>query len=333
MAGIKGTKQKKDLDTDQLKFVFEKLVKITHGGKTKPCLLKKDLDEILSILNITKEALQRRWNVSQNSFGKIIFCHTWGERMNDSLPTKCYLFYACEFCKEECILLRCKFLARKVKSFKSCGTCHARNVSGLPEQKLINSEAQKIAQNRPETLKKMSDSIKKAWQRDYTARCNSIRESYRNNPSYREKVRIASLKRWNNEEYRKKVENSAAYCWGYYTGIFYQSLCELAFILWCEDKGAEVRRYDCDVIKYIDELGVARNYIPDFIMDSKIIVEVKSSLEREKYLGRLERVLRKSTAALELCKSNGYSYRTVEIRKDLPHLYYRKARKIHHGKT
>lgn len=333
MAGIKGAKQKKDLDTDQLKLIFEKLVKITRGGKTKLCLLKKDLDEILPILNITKEALQRRWNVSQNSFGKIIFCHTWEERMNNSLSTKCYLFYACEFCKEECILRRDKFFARKVKSFKSCGACHARNVSGLPEQRLINSEAQKIAQNRPETLKKMSDSIKKAWQRDYARRCNSIKESYRNNPSHREKISIASLKIWNNEEYRKKVEKSAAYCWGHYTGIFYQSLCELAFILWCEDKGVEVRRYDGDAIKYIDEFDATRNYIPDFIMDSKVIVEVKSSLEREKHLGRLENTLRKLTAASELCKSNGYSYRIVEIRRDLPPFYYGRARKIYHGKT
>lgn len=332
MAGIKGTKQKKDLDAEQLKLVFEKLLKITHGGKTKLCLLKKDLDEILPILNMTKEALQRRWKVSQSSFGQIIFCHAWEERLEDSLSMKCYLFYTCEFCREECILLRRKFLARKVKSFKSCGECHAKNVSGLSEQKLINSEAQKIAQNRPETLKKMSESITKVWQRDYTDRCNSIRESYRNNPAHRENVRIAALRMWNKEEYRKKVENSAAYCWGYHTGIFYQSLCELAFILWCEDRDVEVRRYDGKAIKYVDEVGVTRNYTPDFIMDSKVIVEVKSSLDREKYLGRLESVLRKSAATSELCKSKGFSYRIVEVR-DLPSLYYRKAGKIHHGKT
>jgi hypothetical protein len=43
-------------------------------------------------------------------------------------------------------------------------------------------------------------------------------------------------------------------------------------------------------------------------------------------------VLRKSAATSELCKSKGFSYRIVEVR-DLPSLYYRKAGKIHHGKT
>ena len=332
MAGIKGTKQKKSLTEDQVALIFEKLLRISCGKKIKLCLLKKDLDEILSVLNMTKEALQRRWSVSQSSFGQINFCYDWEERLDNSLSTKCYLFYTCEFCKEECILMRRKFLARKVKSFKSCGSCHARNVSGLPEQKLINSEAQKIAQNRPETIKKMSDSIIKAWQRDYTERCDSIRKSYNNNPAHRENIRIASLRMWSNEEYRKKVEKSQAYCWGYHKDIFYQSLCELAFVLWCEDRNIEVRRYDGEPIRYVDAAGINRHYIPDFIMRSNTIVEVKSSLDREKSLGRLESVLRKSAATSELCKSNGWCYRIVEIR-DLPSFYYRKAGKIHHGKT
>lgn len=74
-----------------------------------------------------------------------------------------------------------------------------------------------------------------------------------------------------------------------------------------------------------------RSYIPDFIIDSKTIIEVKSSLEREKCLGKLESVLRKAEAASELCKLKGFGYRIVEIR-DLPSSYYRKAAKIHHGK-
>jgi|GEM_PF-5696406 len=332
MAGIKGAKQKKSFNEDEINLISKKLLSIKHGSKTKFCLLKNNLHEILCVLNISKEALQRRWNVSKHSLKEIIFCYGWEDRLSDGLGTKCYLFYICEFCGKECILLRKKFLNRKIKSFRSCGDCHAKNVSKLPEQKLINSEAQKISQNRPETLKKMSDSITRVWQRDYADRCNSIKESYNNNPSHRENLRIASLKNWNNEEYRKKVEKSNAYCWGYYSGIFYQSLCELAFILWCEDKALEVRRYDKDPISYVDEAGVTRNYVPDFIMDSKVIVEVKSSLEREKDIGRLECVLRKSAAASELCKLNGFKYRMVEI-KDLPSSYYRKAGKIHHDKA
>jgi hypothetical protein len=75
-----------------------------------------------------------------------------------------------------------------------------------------------------------------------------------------------------------------------------------------------------------------RNYTPDFIIDSKTIIEVKSSLNREKHLGRLGYVLRKAEAASELCKLNGFGYRIVEI-KDLPSSYYRRAGKIHHGKA
>lgn len=43
---------------------------------------------------------------------------------------------------------------------------------------------------------------------------------------------------------------------------------------------------------------------PDFIIDEKTIVEVKSSLDREKHLGRLECVLRKANAASAFCKLN-----------------------------
>lgn len=332
MAGVKGAKQKKSLDENEFKLVSEKVFKVKSGSQTKVCLMKNDLDDIISTLKISKESLQRRWKLSQDFSNKIIFCYEWEDRLNDSLPAKSYLFYICEFCWSESILLRRKFLDRKVKDFKSCGMCHAKNVSKLPQQKLINSEAQKIAQNKPETLKKMSVSVSKAWQRDYEDRCNSIRESYKNNPSHRENVRIASLRNWSKEDYRKKVEKSNAYCWGYYTDIFYQSLCELAFILWCKDRNIEIKRYDGNSISYSDEHDVSRNYIPDFIIDSKTIVEVKSSLDREKQLGRLRCVLRKAEAASELCKLNGFGYRIVEI-KDLPSSYYRKAGKIHHGKT
>lgn len=330
--GIKGAKQKRRLDENELKLIQEKSVEVKHGNQPKICLLTNDLEEIIATLKISKESLQRRWRVSQNFSKQIIFCYEWKDRFDDSLPNKCYLFYVCDFCNKETILLRRKFLYRKIKTLKSCGGCHAKHVSSLPEQISINREAQKIAQNKPETLKKMSNSIKKAWERDYKERCKSIKKSYENNPSHRENIKLASLRNWSSEEYRKKVEKSNAYCWGYYSDIFYQSLCELAFILWCEDRNIEIKRYDGNSIKYVDEKDVSRNYIPDFVIDSKTIVEVKSSLNREKSLGRLGCVLRKAEAASELCKLNGFGYRIVEI-KDLPSSYYRKAGKIHHGKA
>lgn len=332
MAGIVGSKQKKVLDEDQLKILNEKLFKVEHGKLIKLCILKSDLDHLLSIFSISNEAFQRRWRISGGEQKRIITCYGWEDRLNESLSTKSFLFYECEFCKRDCLLQRAKFVKRKVKSFKSCGLCHARFVAGLPDQKLINSLAQKIAQNKSETLQKMSSSLKKVWERDYEQRCNSIRESYVTNPSHRENVRNASLKNWRSEEYRKKVEKSNAYCWGYYSGIFYQSLCELAFILWCEDQNIEVKRYDKEHIEYLYE-GVIRSYIPDFIIDSKTIVEVKSSLDRENHTGKLEQVLLKARAASELCKMVGVGYRIVETSKDIPSKFYRKAGKIHHGKT
>ncbi len=333
MAGIKGAKQKKCLTETEYQFLLEKLLKIKNGNQIKFCLTKNDLNDFVSAFGFSAKSLQKRWKISQDFSKKIFFCYPWEDRFDDSLPIKCHLLYVCEFCNNQSILLRKKFLDRKIKLFKSCGRCHAKNVCALPEQKIINSKAQKIAQNKPETLEKMSIASKKAWERDYENRCNSIQKSYDENPFHRQNVRLASIKNWSSEEYRKKTEKSNAYCWGYYSDIFYQSLCELAFIIWCEEKSIKIKRYDDDPINYVDEINIKRNYIPDFIIDLQTIVEVKSSLDRENYLGRLKKILLKSEAASEFCKLKGFGYRIVEVKKDLHSSYYRKARKIHYGKA
>jgi len=334
MSGIKGAKQKQTLSIQQISMIKEYSLEIKEAQRSrKLCLSYQDLEKLEKLFNLSFEAIQRRWSVSQPNASKLVVCYPWDFRFNEKIPFKSFIYYECEFCLEKSIIKRKKLLNRKIKNFRSCGDCHARRVAGLPEQRKINSSAQLIAQNNPETRDKMSKSIKTAWKRDYEKRCISIRDSYDKNPEYKEKIRNASLRNWEKEEYRKKIEKSNAYCWGNYSGIFYQSLCELAFILWCVDQKIDIRRYDMKHIDYTDSSGNTRTYIPDFIINSKTIIEVKSSLEREKNLGRLEQVSLKALAASELCKSTGYGYRIVEIRKDVPSSFYRKAGKIHHGEN
>lgn len=83
MAGVKGAKQKRHLNKNELNFIVEKLLKIKCGNKIKFCLMENDLAEITSSLKISKESLQRRWKISQDFSNKIIFCHGWEDRFKN----------------------------------------------------------------------------------------------------------------------------------------------------------------------------------------------------------------------------------------------------------
>lgn len=69
---------------------------------------------------------------------------------------------------------------------------------------------------------------------------------------------------------------------------------------------AENKKY---AIKYKDIEGKDRTYRADFVLDKKIIVEIKP----KKLMGTSSNILKKESAE-KYCKENGFKYRMVDIK-------------------
>ncbi len=61
-------------------------------------------------------------------------------------------------------------------------------------------------------------------------------------------------------------------------------------------------------IKYIDKNGHERSYCPDFLIDDKIIIEIKP-----KKLQDLDEVVRKENAAILFCQTRSLTYMKTDI--------------------
>lgn len=325
MPCAKGTKPLTKLTVEQIEVLNSKLFKCNNTN----LIWAKDIEEIYKRFSINHLKFVRRATVSGISF-KI--CYPYSAIEEEKLKTKDLICFNCKICNllyfdEKLGILNRGSVSEISEVKETCGRCHRKLRRNLTESKLKNSLAQRVAQNRRETKEKMSASIKKAWARDYDRRVEAVRKSYRENKEHAENLRRASLRLWQNEEYANKIfETCNVYNSGYYNDIFYQSISELAFLLWCDEKSKKISRF-CGSIKY-DYAGVTRSYRPDFIVDDNTVVEVKHSLSREEDLGRIEQILAKQEACINYAKQNGYFYRLVEVKKDM-NSHYKKARKLH----
>ncbi|RMD46888.1 MAG: hypothetical protein D6834_01785 [Aquificota bacterium] len=94
---------------------------------------------------------------------------------------------------------------------------------------------------------------------------------------------------------------------GYYDGIYFRSLYEYFWIREQKQNGVNFISNDVSknkfqnkiVIPYIDENGNKRNYIPDFIVEETIIVEIKN-----KYSQQTENSKRKFEAAKKFVRNS-----------------------------
>jgi len=87
---------------------------------------------------------------------------------------------------------------------------------------------------------------------------------------------------------------------GYYKNEWYDSSYELKRMKQLDDLGIKWTKKHGIVIKYIDEAGKERNYIPDFLIDNYQIEEVKGWLKENDIL--------KAEYAINYCKMNNYNY-------------------------
>jgi hypothetical protein len=321
MAGKFGAKQSKCLDESSIIALQEKLFEV-RGHKF---LWSHDLEKLCSELQVSRISYMRRAVASGMRFG-VGFPLA---RVHDhELPGKATIIFDCTSCSSSYFENKHDLLERG--DIDICGSCLRRKKCRSPERRASNSRAQFIAQNRPEVKEKMSAALKATWVRDYDSRCESMKKSYANNPSHRENVSKSSLRNWQRDEYARKIELKSRSKWGHYKGIFYQSLCELAFLLWCEDNDKTVRRFVGSIPYEFD--GKIRSYRPDFVVDEKLVIEVKHSMEHEADLGRVKIVEAKYHSLKEYCERNGLFARLVEVSKDI-RAHYKRSREVHDGKA
>ena len=117
----------------------------------------------------------------------------------------------------------------------------------------------------------------------------------------------------NNSMYGKPAPVGSGNGWsGWYKGWYFRSLRGLSYMICViEKKGykwesAENKKY---YIKYINFDGREKTYIPDFIINDKILVEIKPKKLMDTPTNSL-----KKKAAIEFCLKNGLEYRMVDMR-------------------
>jgi hypothetical protein len=224
MAGVKGVTQKKRLTSEQINELREFSI-----------FTEDSLSAFLTKNSLSFKAFKRRATASGL---RIPFGYSYAEYQNrpelQSPFNKNNIRIDCP-CGKVYITALFGFHNRKHKS-PVCDDCYRKTYAYDDEWRANNSKAQKIAQNRPETLAKQVNSQKLRYQQ------SGLLDRYR----------AIGKKLWEDPEYRKKViANSSISKAGTYHGLSYQSSIELAFIIWCETNGKQVINYSGDGIHYV----------------------------------------------------------------------------------
>jgi hypothetical protein len=140
---------------------------------------------------------------------------------------------------------------------------------------------QKIAQHRPETLAKHRENSKAMWVNNRERLLESHRKTV-TSQAYRDNMSRVMRDKWaSNSEYRDKVIGKGFYKHvGNFKSIRYDSKLELAFLIkhFEENTNTKIARFESEnkPIQYFDpECNRIRDYYPDFIINSNLIVEIK----------------------------------------------------------
>lgn len=129
---------------------------------------------------------------------------------------------------------------------------------------------------------------------------------------------IETKKKWsanasgeNNPMFGKPTPQGSGNGWkGWYDGWFFRSLLELSYMINVIKKEkhdwqtAEVKSLS---ISYIDPNGTTRTYRADFLVDNKILVEVKPTKLKSSRI-----VMAKEAAATAFCEARGWTYCLVD---------------------
>lgn len=310
------TKQIKVLTPEQIDYI-KVLLK-----QNKVSIITQDiLSKVQNKYDLNRLQIKRRATAA--GF-KIDIGYEWKE-IKDNTPKKSCISLKCNVCKNEYITKLIKLEGRTYSKEPLCPKHYRDIINNSEVWREKNRQAQLKAQNRPEVLKKNSLSQKRRHADP------KVKEQYRRigkklweNKEYAEKVANSLRKKWEDAEYAERViSNSKQQYHGEYKNLKYQSLVELAFILWQKSVNKKIERYNLKGIKWNNN----RSYYPDFIVDNDVIVEVKGGPSGWMHQ-RKEEIILKQNALIAWCDNNKYSQRLV-FKKDIPENFYRKAKEIH----
>lgn len=221
-----------------------------------------------------------------------------------------------------------------MEQWDTCATCWKRIVQyDNPEWRKSNSEAQLIAQNKPEQKRKNAEGVSKSWTPERRNEASILMKDRWENGSKEEIGRMLNNLSWTSSKGDKfneimKKSFGTGGLKGEYGGVEYDSALELSFLLWCEEENKSVKRYDLEPIVYRDEADRKRNYYPDFILENSIIVEIKG--QGLYYRKNYERNIKKNEALKKFCLDSEYEMRYITGDDKILKQKYKKARKIHH---
>ena len=243
----------------------------------------------------------------------------------------------------DCVCLKCgcdfeysqvkKFLRNRLSNnnkdeWETCQSCYLKiKTSENPEWVKKNSEAQKIAQNKPEQKKKNAEGVSKSWTKERRKQAGDyLKDRMENDLEFREKA-LSNLE-WTQKRdsiFYRNIKNSwgAGGLKGAYNNIPYDSALELSFILHCEENNIPIKRYDLDPIKYKHE-NKERYYYPDFIINNNEVIEIKGT--GLYYYKNYDRNLLKIESATE----HFDSYKVIFSDDKCVTKNYKKARKLHY---
>lgn len=245
--------------------------------------------------------------------------------------------FNCQECMSKSDSRLSKMIKRKFFALEPiCSNCINKVVANTDKWKKTNSEAQLIAQNKPEVKEKNRKAqLERFRDPKVIKRHSEASVKMWKNPEYRKKMERIAKEKWKNPEYaRKVIQNSkSGGLKGFYKELYYDSGYELAWLMILESKGklSNVKRANI-YIEYKNTNNKTSHYYPDFILDEKYLIEIKG------YGPWVDKsnVSKKNEAAKLWCKENNMRYRLIEF-KDIGNHWYRKAKQEHkennNGKT
>jgi hypothetical protein len=226
----------------------------------------------------------------------------------------------CEKCSKPTKLFILQLTRRTLKELKHkmiCKNCIRKSVGANLEWQESNRKSQKIAQNRPETLQKNKNSVKKAWSDPKRRKswCQSIKKSNQSLNKRQKSSKTLKEKFKNDEVYREKCLSN----WSFkgISGVFkskingeirFDSSFELCYLIECDLKKIKTKRLKIR-LQYVLN-NETKYYRPDFLEEEKIVKEIKSSYVRDN-LQTKEELKQKKKAALLFCRQNNYRFRLI----------------------
>lgn len=267
--------------------------------------------------------------ISFNDFEKIDF--------NTSGISRAKLSGICEICQKAYLyhstltfMLNRKKYPSKKDNWNSCQKCwYLSQTSKSEDWRKKNSDAQKIAQNRPEQKKKNAEGVSKSWTEE-RKKTNSeyLKSRWKTDEEFANKaMQNISWTQSKGDRFNQIMHKSLGRGGhkGIYNNLYYGSCLELSFIMWCETESINIKKYDLMPVSYLAEDGVQRKYYPDFIINNDTIVEIKGMSGYQKNPER-------TRLKIEAGKKHFKKYICIFQEDKILTKYYQKARK-YHGKN